>query len=345
MTDARSTLHPFPTGWYCLGRSDHLQRGQVRTQRAFGRDLVVYRTRLGLAVAVDPYCPHLGAHLGHGGTVEGEDIRCPFHGFCFAPDGSCTKTGYGTRPPVKARTKSWHLRDQNGFLLVWFDEAGLPPRWEVPLLDDAGWTPLQTETWSLAGHPQETTENSADLGHLSIVHGYADLQVTSVSPEGPVFRASYRATRSAGVFGKPRERFHLEFDIEAHGLGISFVEASVPAFGMRTRHYVLATPTEQGHIDLHIASRTKGPDKPGAMHPALAVVPAKVVQWFAARATFQGFRHDVMQDFEIWKHKRYVHPPVLAEGDGPIGKYRTWAMQFHPGRGAAEGRVVATAEA
>ncbi len=45
----------------------------------FGVDLVLFRTESGKAVGTDPYCPHLGAHLGYGGQIEGETIRCPFH--------------------------------------------------------------------------------------------------------------------------------------------------------------------------------------------------------------------------------------------------------------------------
>ena len=53
------------------------------------------------------------------------------------------------------------------------------------------------------------------------------------------------------------------------------------------------------------------------------------------RATFNGFAHDTQQDFVIWQHKRYVQPPILAEGDGPIGRYRLWAKQFYRGADAA----------
>ncbi len=40
---------------------------------------------------------------------------------------------------------------------------------------------------------------------------------------------------------------------------------------------------------------------------------------------------DISQDFVIWQHKRYVPPSMLAEGDGPVGKYRQWAEQFYRG--------------
>ncbi|WP_425436809.1 Rieske 2Fe-2S domain-containing protein [Mycobacterium rhizamassiliense] len=41
----------------------------------------MYRTKSGLARAIEAYCPHLGAHLGHGGKVLGDELHCPFHAF------------------------------------------------------------------------------------------------------------------------------------------------------------------------------------------------------------------------------------------------------------------------
>ena len=44
-------------------------------------------------------------------------------------------------------------------------------------------------------------------------------------------------------------------------------------------------------------------------------------------STFVG---DVKQDFDIWSQKRYVDPPKVAIGDGPVGHYRRWCKQFYP---------------
>ena len=39
----------------------------------------------------------------------------------------------------------------------------------------------------------------------------------------------------------------------------------------------------------------------------------------------------IEQDIPIWENKIYVHPPVLVDGDGPIGLFRRWAKQFYAG--------------
>jgi hypothetical protein len=38
---------------------------------------------------------------------------------------------------------------------------------------------------------------------------------------------------------------------------------------------------------------------------------------------------DLLQDFPVWENKAYLERPRLAEGDGPIMRYRRWARQFY----------------
>ena len=81
---------PIPFGWYAVSLSHELAVGEVKPVEYFNRELVVFRTEGGEAKVLDAYCPHLGAHLGHGGTVKGESIACPFHGWQFNGEGECT---------------------------------------------------------------------------------------------------------------------------------------------------------------------------------------------------------------------------------------------------------------
>ena len=54
-----------------------------------------------------------------------------------------------------------------------------------------------------------------------------------------------------------------------------------------------------------------------------------VVDQVIPRLLQREFEHDVGQDFAIWEHKRHMHRPALADGDGPIGPYRRWVRQFY----------------
>src|SRR5436190_1553595 len=82
--------------------------------------IVLYRTAEGRAVVTHPFCPHLGAHLGHGGRVEGETLRCPFHGFRFDASGACVAAYPGAKPPPKCQLPVYASREKNGHILAFF---------------------------------------------------------------------------------------------------------------------------------------------------------------------------------------------------------------------------------
>jgi nitrite reductase/ring-hydroxylating ferredoxin subunit len=325
-------LPGFPAGWFAVGFSHELSHGQILSRQFMGHQLVLFRTQSGRACAADAYCPHMGAHFGHGGTVEGEAIRCPFHGFCFDQGGACVATGYGTKPPPTARLRTWPLREVNGTLLVYYDHERDEPDWEVPARDEGGWTAPRTHMWSLRSHPQETTENSVDIGHFRYVHGYQSIEILSdLVADGPHLSTRYAMKRPASFLGrgKAEQGVRAEFEIHVYGLGYSLVEVFIPAFHLQTRHLVCATPTEPGRIELRVSVSLKQIEKPRQIHPLLQLLPRSLVNRIVSWQVFKTFIHDLQQDFEIWEYKRYIQPPALAAGDGPVGKYRTWARQFY----------------
>src|SRR5438045_4014627 len=102
MSDGTSSI--YPRGWFAVCFSADLAPGATRAVRYFGQDLVVYRGEDGVARVLDAYCPHLGAHLGVGGKVVGDTIRCPFHAWRFDGCGDCVgipylRNGNGKVPP------------------------------------------------------------------------------------------------------------------------------------------------------------------------------------------------------------------------------------------------------
>src|SRR5260221_4892305 len=115
--DAAETVEPpMPVGWYGVLFSDELARGQVEALRAFGADLVAFRSGDGTVGILDAYCAHMGAHLGHGGTVDNACIVCPFHHWRWRADGRCDGIPYTDRVPPRARIRAWPVLERNGFV-------------------------------------------------------------------------------------------------------------------------------------------------------------------------------------------------------------------------------------
>lgn len=322
----RIALPPYPTGWYCVGLGDELAAGDVRALRYFGRELVLFRTDDGEASLLDAYCPHLGAHLGHGGQVRGRDLVCPFHGWRFGPEGACTGMPYGRRIPAKARTQRWPLVERDAVLLAWHDAAGAPPAWSMPshgIEREPGrvspdWSATHAMKRSLLGHPQEVLENTADLGHFRFIHGTHVMRaLDEPRTEGPTFEIRMESDPEAL---EPGYRLDPSLRTEGrgfcHGPGLTGATIVPKDSGLRALQRLYVTPIDEERIALHGLVNVGAQDDP------------KATDAFArelAKAVFEQWELDI----PIWEHKLYRSDPALNETEGPIAVFRRWFEQFY----------------
>ena len=105
--DALYPITRHPDGWFAVARSEELAPGAVEAVSFMGHEVVLVRTGSGEARVFDAHCVHLGAHLGHGGRMEGDTLVCPFHAWRFGPDGRCVGVPYASRVPARAGLRSW----------------------------------------------------------------------------------------------------------------------------------------------------------------------------------------------------------------------------------------------
>lgn len=329
---AGTVLPPYPSSWYAFAFSDELPRGGVLHRSFLGEEVVLFRTASGQVCATEAYCPHLGAHFGFGGRVEGELLRCPFHAFAYDTQGVCVRTGYGTKPPPAARLTLWPVCETNGILLIYYDKHRRPPAWQIPPLEPEGWTPIRHVRFTLRDHPQETTENSVDLGHFAFVHGYTrPRMLREAVTEGPYLSTAYAIERALPYLERafPQGRLEVEFETHIYGLGYSLVQVRASRVHLEARLWVLPTPIDETRLTLSLGTSVRI-TSPGRVHPLLTPIPKRWVNDLTNRILLNSLAHDARQDFVIWENKKYAQPPALAEGDGPIGKYRQWARQFYP---------------
>ncbi len=75
--------------WHLLDAVKSIPQGKIKSYTVAGEQLVAYKDSKGEVHVLDAYCPHQGAHLGFGGRIENDCVRCPFHGFYFDGKGEC----------------------------------------------------------------------------------------------------------------------------------------------------------------------------------------------------------------------------------------------------------------
>ncbi|MFJ6621605.1 aromatic ring-hydroxylating dioxygenase subunit alpha [Kitasatospora sp. NPDC091335] len=317
--DERSAPLPYPSGWFCVGRVRDLPPGRVRTARLMGEDVVLYRTRRGAVRAVGPHCPHLGAHLGAGGTVRGEELVCPFHGFAFGPDGSCTGSPDGVR--FRASLARRHLCERDGALFVWCGPSGGPdagaPTWELP--PAVGVRPLAWWSGEVLSHPQEVMENSVDFRHVRVLHGLDTRETAPPEPDGPLLTVHQRTTTRFPALGA----VSLEQPVTLAGLGMMRVPVEFPQLGGTLWVWTLPTPVAPWRTRVRFAVT--------ATVPVPGVGSARAVDRAASWAALRTAVRIIKQDRPVLAHKRYLTQPRLVPGERSIGLFRRWARQFYPG--------------
>ena len=328
----RTSRFPFPrypNGWFQVAYSAELTPGGVMPLRYFGKELVLWRPATpGAAPQVhDAFCPHMGAHLGHGGAVVGDNIRCPFHAWQFDGGGRCTAIPYAQKIPPRATLRAWPVREVNGMIMVWHHAGGDAPSWDVPALpeyDNLEWTPYETRRWKIRTHNQEMAENAVDIAHFRYLHGTVDMPtIVETEAEGPVLHAV-----SEILMRTPMGKTTGTVDVHAHGFG--FTTTRFRGI-VETLLVSSATTIDEEHVDVRFSFTLKK-------------LAHKDVTLTVGKHYIAEIERQLEQDIPIWENKIYIHPPLLVEGDGPIALYRKWCRQFYaPAAAPAPQDVTATA--
>jgi 3-ketosteroid 9alpha-monooxygenase subunit A len=301
----------FPNGWFQVAYSDELKPGGVMPLSYFGRDLVLFRGTDGKASALDAYCPHLGAHLGHGGKVEGNSITCPFHAWQFDGCGGCTSVPYAKKIPPKAKMRAWPVTEVNGLILVWFHAEEAPPSFEIPALAEVGsdeWTPYERRRWTIRTRNQEMAENAVDSAHFHYLHGTSNMPQARAEAEGPILHV-------ISTTGMATPRGGIDGTVESTSYGFGYSTVRFRGI-VETLLVSSMTAIDDEHIDLRFNFSIKK-------------LPDKDVTQGVGKAFIKEVSRQLEQDIPIWEHKVYFEHPVLCDGDGPIGLFRKWSRQFY----------------
>lgn len=305
----RYPMPAYPRGWYSLCDSDELAVAEIKPIQMLGQEFVVVRAEDGRARIYDAYCPHLGAHLAYGGTIEEGNIRCPFHGWQFsAADGQCAAIPYAKRIPAKAALTAWPCDERNGLVLVYVDPEGKPPEWSVdtlPELSDPDWIQSARLEWTVKTHVHEALENIFDTAHLKYVHGSEDVpRIDKTNEEPGKLEFEIRGDAEGGS---------SDLDIKLWGLGVATLryKIQVPLFEFDTM-----TPLDEERVLMRSRIYLRDLGSAEANEAVSQEVTKTLLEQFDA-------------DIQIFEHKRHMAEPLLCDGDGPIPVFRRWTEQFY----------------
>ncbi|HVW35513.1 MAG TPA: Rieske 2Fe-2S domain-containing protein [Acidimicrobiia bacterium] len=329
------TTHP--TGWYQVTWSFDLKPGEVRPIRLFGEELVLYRTEGGVANVFDAYCPHLGAHLGHGGSVKGERLQCAWHGYQYDCAGDNVCIPFTDRLNRSIHLRRWFVEERNHLVMVWYDALGRDPWWHIPEIPEFYDRPgyYQPDEYGPAAHsygilrvkPQLPVENAADPMHFAFVHGAAEPSTHELFETD----GHYMHFVMKMLFGGGHERTWMTPDGPVYGMiegeqwGLGIGVARFEIAGMGTAQIVATTPVDDDHcLAFSTIASSRDPEHPDELTGrSVMMIDAQVGQ--------------VKQDFHIWSNQSYLtKPSFLMPEERNYAALRRWFEQFYPDEQAAE---------
>src|SRR6476620_545639 len=147
MTDTTDYVHAGPGKlmgavlrqvWQPVAVTERLEPGRAIPTRILNEDLTVYLGESGAPHAVAFRCAHRGTQLSTG-WVEGDEIRCFYHGWRYGADGKCTEQPAEPDPFChRIRIAGYPVREYLGLGFAYLGEGEPPEFPRFPQLEGEG---------------------------------------------------------------------------------------------------------------------------------------------------------------------------------------------------------------
>jgi 5,5'-dehydrodivanillate O-demethylase len=189
--------------WQPVYRAADLLPGRAVTVRIMSEDFTLYRGETGDPHLVARACAHRGAQLS-AGSVEGDCIRCFYHGWKYDGAGQCVEQPVEDASfAAKVRIRSYPTQEYLGLVFAYLGEGEPPAMRRHPELEGDGVLEVLVSPWPCNFF--QSVENSTDQTHFSFVHRDSSFSASGLGAiPSLVYRESEygmtcQATRPGGV--------------------------------------------------------------------------------------------------------------------------------------------------
>jgi len=155
--------------WQPVCCSYELSACQALPIRIMDEDFTLYRGDSGTPYLVGPRCAHRGTQLSVG-SVEGECIRCFYHGWKYDGSGQCVEQpAEGPMFAEKVRIPGYPVKEYIGLVFAYLGAGPLPPLPRYPLLENPDIS-LDVAALRRICNYFNNIDNSLDNAHVRFVH-------------------------------------------------------------------------------------------------------------------------------------------------------------------------------
>jgi 5,5'-dehydrodivanillate O-demethylase len=155
--------------WQPVHRASDVATGQAKPIRIMSEDLTLFRGDDGTAHIVAGRCAHRGAKLSIG-WVEGNTIKCAYHGWTYDGDGQCLRQPAEPKPFCnKVKIRSYPTQEYLGLIFAYLGDGEPPPMVRYPEFEEPEYLyDLATNLWNCNYWAQ--LENALDIAHTEFLH-------------------------------------------------------------------------------------------------------------------------------------------------------------------------------
>jgi 5,5'-dehydrodivanillate O-demethylase oxygenase subunit len=189
--------------WQPIHRSRDLVAGRPIPIRVMSQDFTLYRGESSTAHLLDLRCAHRGTQLNTG-WVEGDNIRCRFHGWAFDGSGQCVDQPVEPEPFCQeVRIRSYPTEEYLGYIFAYLGEGEAPPLPRYPEFDEAdGVLEAVAPQFSSCNFFQRV-ELVGDEAHLLYAHRfdkpYGKAAIPRIEADETEYGVAQRGTRPNGL--------------------------------------------------------------------------------------------------------------------------------------------------
>ncbi|HTR63709.1 MAG TPA: Rieske 2Fe-2S domain-containing protein, partial [Candidatus Binataceae bacterium] len=184
--------------WYMAGWSRDFPRDRPTPATILDEAIVIYRTGTGTPVAMQDRCCHRFAPLSMG-RIEGDAVRCMYHGFKFAPSGKCIEIPGQSKIPPQACVRTYPIVDRHSGAWVWMGDPALADEALIPNfvgIDDPAWA-MKPGRMDYNANYILINDNLLDLSHIPFLHCRS--LGAALTPEGVMRPTITRGDRSVRI--------------------------------------------------------------------------------------------------------------------------------------------------
>jgi phenylpropionate dioxygenase-like ring-hydroxylating dioxygenase large terminal subunit len=157
--------------WYAAGWSRDFASEVLTPATILNEPIVIYRQTNGAAVALQDRCCHRFAPLSMG-RIEGDDLRCMYHGLKFAPSGKCIEIPGQPKIPPQACVRNFPIVDKYSVAWIWMGDPSLAEEALIPDfvgVDDPRWA-MKPGRMDYNAPYVLINDNLLDLSHIAFLH-------------------------------------------------------------------------------------------------------------------------------------------------------------------------------